>query len=131
MAPIAVTSDPLDPPVAIVELSGEHDGFTALRIEQELQRLHDAGLPIVVDLLQASFVDSSTLSALLTARRHAEESSLGFALALADNDLQVHRIFVTTGLESSFVLAPTRREAIAAARQGAAAPAAEALRPVE
>ncbi|MDQ5821516.1 MAG: STAS domain-containing protein, partial [Actinomycetota bacterium] len=94
MTPIAVTTDPLDPPVAVLELTGEHDGFTALRIEQELQRLHDAGLAVVVDLLRATFVDSSTLSALLTARRHAEESSLGFALAIAaDAGLQVHRIF--------------------------------------
>jgi anti-anti-sigma factor len=133
MAPIAVTTDPRDPPVAILALTGEHDGLTATRIEQELQRLHDAGLPIVVDLLEASFVDSSTLSLLLAARRRAEESSLGFALALdGETGLQVHRIFETTGLDSSFVVAPTRDEAIAAARQGAAAPASEAaLRPVE
>ena len=127
MAPIAVTTDRADPPVAIVELTGEHDGFTADRIEQELARLHDAGLPIVVDLLGATFVDSSTLSALLTAQRRAEEASLGFALALDDaTSLQVHRIFSTTGLESAFVVAPTREEAIAAARQGVAVPASEA-----
>lgn len=124
MAPIAVTTDRADPPVAIVELTGEHDGLHAHRIEQELARLHDAGLPIVVDLLRATFVDSSTLSALLTAQRRAEEASLGFALALDDaTSFQVHRIFSTTGLESAFVVAPTREEAIAAARQGAAVPA--------
>ncbi len=126
MTPIAVTTDRADPPVAIVELTGEHDGFTADRIEQELARLHDAGLPIVVDLLGASFLDSSTLSVLLTAQRHAEEASLGFALALDDaTSLQVHRIFSTTGLESAFVVAPTREEAIAAARQGAGVGASE------
>lgn len=123
MAPIAVTTDRADAPVAILELTGEHDGFTTHRIEQELARLYDAGMPIVVDLLHASFVDSSTLSALLTAQRHAEEASLGFALALDDaTSLQVHRIFSTTGLESAFVVAPTREEAIAAARQGVAVP---------
>ena len=123
MAPISVTTDPADPPVAILELTGEHDGLTAHLIEQELARLHDAGLPIVVDLLHATFVDSSTLSALLTAERHAEEASLGFALALDDESShQVHRIFETTGLESSFVVAPTREEAIAAARQGVVVP---------
>ena len=123
MAPIAVTTDHADPPVAILELTGEHDGFTTHRIEQELARLHDAGMPIVVDLLQASFVDSSTLSALLTAQRLAEEASLGFALAFDDaTSLQVHRIFSTTGLESAFVVARTREKAIAAARQGVAVP---------
>jgi anti-anti-sigma factor len=123
VAPITVTTDHADPPVAIVELTGEHDGFTTHRIEQELARLHDAGMPIVVDLLQASFVDSSTLSALLTAQRHAEEASLGFALAFDDGtSLQVHRILSTTGLQSAFVVAPTREEAIAAVRQGVAVP---------
>jgi anti-anti-sigma factor len=123
MTPVAVTSDPADPPVAILVLTGEHDGFTTYRIEQELARLHDAGMPIVVDLLQASFVDSSTLSALLTAQRHAEEASLGFALAFDDaTSLQVHRIFSTTGLASSFVVARTREKAVAAARQGVAVP---------
>ena len=123
MAPIAVTNDGADPPVAILELTGEHDGFTTHRIEQELARLFDAGMPIVVDLLQASFVDSSTLSALLTAQRLAEEASLGFALAFDDaTSLQVHRIFSTTGLESAFVVARTREQAIAAARQGVAVP---------
>jgi anti-anti-sigma factor len=131
VAPITVTTDHADPPVAIVELTGEHDGFTTHRIEQELARLHDAGMPIVVDLLQASFVDSSTLSALLTAQRHAEEASLGFALAFDDaTSLQVHRILSTTGLQSAFVVAPTREEAIAAVRQGVGVPTSEAaLRP--
>jgi len=121
MAPIAVTTDRADPPVAIVELTGEHDGLTAHRIEQELAQLHDAGLPIVVDLLGASFVDSSTLSTLLAAQRQAEEASLGFVLVL-DGAMgrQVHRIFETTGLESAFVVAHTRAEAIDVARQGVA-----------
>ena len=121
MAPIAVTTDRADPPVAIVELTGEHDGLTAHRIEQELAQLHDAGLPIVVDLLGANFVDSSTLSTLLAAQRQAEEASLGFVLVL-DGAMgrQVHRIFETTGLESAFVVAHTRAEAIDVARQGVA-----------
>jgi len=121
MAPIAVTTDRADPPVAIVELTGEHDGLTAHRIEQELAQLHDAGLPIVVDLLRASFVDSSTLSTLLAAQRQAEEASLGFVLVL-DGAMgrQVHRIFETTGLESAFAVAHTREEAIGVARQGVA-----------
>jgi anti-anti-sigma factor len=130
---IAVTTDRSDPAVAILELSGEHDGFTARRIESELAQLHDAGLPVVVDLLGASFVDSSTLSELLTARRHAEESDLGFVLVLDEvTGLQVHRIFTTTGLDSAFVVASTRAEAVGLARSGAVVPAsADALRPSE
>ncbi|MDX6542652.1 MAG: hypothetical protein QOK32_255 [Gaiellaceae bacterium] len=121
MGVIAVTTARSDPAVAILELSGEHDGFTARRIETELAQLHDAGLPVVVDLLGASFVDSSTLSTLLAAQRHAEEGSLGFVLVL-DGAMgrQVHRIFETTGLESAFVVAHTREEAVSAARQGVA-----------
>ncbi|MDX6517160.1 MAG: hypothetical protein QOF50_6, partial [Gaiellaceae bacterium] len=52
---------------------------------------------------------------------HAEEGSLGFVLVL-DGAMgrQVHRIFETTGLESAFVVAHTREEAVSAARQGVA-----------
>jgi anti-anti-sigma factor len=130
---IAVTTDRSDPAVAILELSGEHDGFTVRRIENELAQLHDAGLPVVVDLLGATFIDSSTLSVLLTARRHAEESSLGFVLVLdRAPDAQVHRIFSTTGLDATFVVAPSRAAAVELARSGAIVPAsAEALRPAE
>ena len=122
MAPISVRVERSDPPVGIVALSGEHDGYSAPRLETELALLLDSGTGIVVDLSDATFVDSQTLSVLLGARHQAEAHSLGFAVALPDRTYtQVHRILDMTGLRSSFALRPSVPEAFDAARAGVAA----------
>ena len=77
MAPISVTLARRDPPAAVVALVGEHDAYSAQRLENELSVLLNANQRVVIDLRDASFIDSTTLSVLLAARRRAEESSLG------------------------------------------------------
>ena len=121
MAQIAVTLQRRDPAVAVVSLFGEHDAFSSPRLENELALLVDDGIAIAVDLRQATFIDSQTLSVLLSARHHAEEASLGFALVLADDDYtQVHRLLDLTGLKSAFAVFPTLDAATAAAPGGEA-----------
>ena len=117
---VAVIQERDDPPVAVVELRGEHDSYTATRITSELTRLQDEGLPIVVDLRPASFVDSSTLSALLAARREAETFGLALVLVIDPSAAaQVQRIFSRTGLAGVFDVYDDRDAAVAAARAGA------------
>lgn len=120
---VAVSLDNAEPKVGVVALVGEHDAYTAGRVANELALLVDAGLHVVVDLTEATFVDSQTLSVLLGARHDAEEGSLGFALVLrADDATQVHRILEMTGLISAFVIEPTLERALAAARARRVAP---------
>ena len=53
----------------------------------------------MVDLRDASFIDSTTLGVLLVAHQRAEQSSVGFALVLPDRDYtEVHQILDLTGL---------------------------------
>ena len=120
MAPIAVTLEQQrDPAVGIVSLIGEHDAFSSTRLENELAVLLDGGLRVVVDLRDASFIDSQTLSVLLSARHHADELELGFTLALDDAQYtHVHRLLDITGLRSAFAIFPTVDDATAAARAG-------------
>jgi anti-anti-sigma factor len=119
MAPIAVTLQEQDPQVGVVSLVGEHDAFSAQRLENELAILLDDGLRIVVDLREATFIDSQTLSVLLGARHQAEEAALGFALVLSENAYtQVHRFLDLTHLGNAFAIYPTLERAIAAARVG-------------
>ena len=119
MAPIAVTLDQQDPAVGVVRLIGEHDAYSATRLENELAVLLDAGLRIVIDLREATFVDSQTLSILLSTRHQAEEADLGFTLVLSDTDhTQVRRILEMTGLAVAFAIYPTHDSALAAARAG-------------
>src|SRR5947209_412677 len=119
MAPLSVTLDEHDPRAGVVSLVGEHDAYSAGRIENELAVLFESGLRVVVDLTEATFIDSQTLSVLLSARHRAEAKGLGFVLALPrDVHTQVHRILEMTGLESSFAIEPTLEAALRTARAG-------------
>jgi anti-anti-sigma factor len=119
MAPISVTLARRDPPAAVVALVGEHDAYTAKRLENELNSLLDEGQRIVVDLRDTAFIDSTTLSALLGARLEAEKSSLGFALLLSDRHYtQVHQILELTGLGPTFAIFGKLDAALRAVREG-------------
>jgi len=119
MASISVTLAFRDPPAAVVTLVGEHDAYSAERLEAELGVLLDEGRHVVVDLRDTEFIDSSTLAVLLAARRGAEQSSLGFTLALGDREYsQVNQLLELTRLGSSFAICPTLDQALAAAREG-------------
>jgi anti-anti-sigma factor len=117
MVPLCVTRQ--DPEVALVQLVGEHDGFSSSRLEIELAVLLDDGLRLVLDPRDATFIDSQTLSVLLRARHQAEQASLGFALVLSpDRHTQVHRLLALTHLERASAVFPTIERATAAVREG-------------
>ena len=119
MAPLSVTLVPTDPKIGRVTLVGEHDAYSAARLEDELAVLRNSGLGVVVDLTEATFVDSQTLSVLLSARHDAEAARLGFVIALPrDGYTQVHRILEMTGLQTAFAVEPDVDAAVAAARAG-------------
>jgi anti-anti-sigma factor len=119
MAPISVTLARRDPPAAVVALVGEHDAYSAERLESELTSLLDEGRRIVVDLRDTAFIDSTTLSVLLGARLNAEQSSLGFALLLPDRHYtQVHQILELTGLGPTFAIFGKLDAALRAVRAG-------------
>jgi anti-anti-sigma factor len=120
MAPISVTLAPRDPPAAVVALVGEHDAYSAERLEGELGVLLEDRLPVVVDLRDTEFIDSTTLATLVAARRAAAGSGLGFTVVLPRQSYtQVTRLLELTGLRSSFAIYETLEEALAAARTGA------------
>jgi anti-anti-sigma factor len=119
MAPISVTLAPRDPPAALVALVGEHDTYSAERLESELALLLDETRRIVVDLRDTEFIDSTTLAVLLAARRQAEQSGLGFTLVLPKRSYtQVHQLLDLTGLGATFAIFGTLDEALTAARSG-------------
>jgi anti-anti-sigma factor len=119
MAPISVTLAPRDPPAALVALVGEHDAYSAERLEGELGVLLDKGLRIVIDLRDTEFIDSMTLATLLAARRQAAAASLGFTVVLPRRRYtQVNHLLDLTGLGSSFAIYDTLDEALTAARAG-------------
>ena len=119
MAPISVTLARRDPPAAVVALVGEHDAYSAQRLENEFAVLLEEGRRIVVDLRDTEFIDSTTLSVLLVARHRAEQSSLGFALLLSERTYtQVHHILDLTGLGPTFAIFGNLSDALTAVRAG-------------
>jgi anti-anti-sigma factor len=106
--------------VAVVVVHGEHDVYTSPMLSDQLAELRDEGMPVVVDLTPATFVDSSVLRVLLDAKRQAEEREIGFAVALGQEDSgPVRRVLDITGLVPVLAVHGGREDAIAAARGGA------------
>jgi anti-anti-sigma factor len=119
MAPISVTLARRDPAAAAVALVGEHDAYSSHRLDSELAVLLEDGVHIVVDLRDATFIDSTTLGVLLSARTRAERAGLGFALVLpADERAQVHHILDLTRLGRLFAGFTSIDDALRAARAG-------------
>jgi anti-anti-sigma factor len=88
---------------AFIVLRGEHEAFSADKLGRQLDALLHEGVPIVVDLRQTTFIDSTVVGALLTAKRHADEVQLEFLLLLgADTGWPVRRLLEITGLDSTF-----------------------------
>ena len=119
MMPITVSMDSAGPAPGVVALSGEQDAYSAPRLGSELDALLDEGMAVVVDLTDATFLDSQSLSILLGSRHHAERSSLGFTVVLPREPYTpVHRILEITGLIRTFAVYPDSAAALAAARAG-------------
>jgi anti-anti-sigma factor len=90
----------------VVELKGEHEAYTAHKLQQELDGLLDEGFEIVVDLRQASFIDSQTAGVLLAAHRSAEEKDTAFRVLLGDDTgWAVRQLLDITGLGTVLAVA--------------------------
>jgi anti-sigma B factor antagonist len=107
--------------VVVVVVAGEHDVYTAPSLRDQIQSVIEERAAFVIDLTPATFVDSSILRVLLEARRQAEETGLGFAVALGNGEGPgVRRILEVTGLMNVFPVLANREEALQTARSAAA-----------
>jgi len=105
----------------VVALVGEHDAYSAERLEGEFGVLLEEGHRIVVDLRDTEFIDSTVLGALLAARREAAGAGLGFTLVLPQRSYtQVSQLLELTGLASMFAIYETLEDALTAACAGKA-----------
>ena len=120
--PIALDDSAGD--VVVVAIEGEHDIYTAPALRERLDEALERGGGVVVDLTQATFVDSSVLGALLDARRRALEGSQGFVVCVGETvEPGVRRILDITGLVPVLPVIEGRDAAIEAARSAGSAAA--------
>jgi anti-anti-sigma factor len=107
------------PGVEVVVVTGEHDLSTAPELERQLRGALESGAAVCVDLMETTFIDSSVLRVLITAREQADERGVGFRVALGDTTGHgVRRLLELTDTERRLATAPTRAAAIAGATNG-------------
>jgi anti-sigma B factor antagonist len=93
--------------VAVVDVAGNLDAFTAARLRDACTRLLRAGHhDLVLDLDAVTFIDSSGIGVLVGTLRKAK--ALGGDLRLVCASQQVHRVFKLTGLGKMFTIYPSR-----------------------
>ena len=85
------------PPAWVVALTGEQDLSTAQDVDMVLTTAVASDEPVVVDLLNATFADSSILGAILRGSERAEERGLAVVLPA---DGEVRRLFDLVGAQS-------------------------------
>jgi len=92
--------------VTVVAVSGEVDVATAPALRERLNQVieRDQG-PVVVDLLQVSFIDSTGLGVLVGALKRCREADRDLRVVVAEPRIQ--KVFDITGLTALFSLHDT------------------------
>ena len=113
-----IQDDEIDAQTHVIELGGEIDLYTAPEFKERMVELIEAGKKhIVVDLTQATFIDSTTLGVLVGGVKRLRPS--GGALALVCTDENIAKIFEITGLDRVFPIHENREAALESLRSPA------------
>jgi anti-anti-sigma factor len=112
---IVISRCETDADIAVVSLFGEHDLSTQAELDEKLEQLVGAGKPIIVDLSQARYVDSSVLGSVVRADALARRLGLRLTLQFAPGSI-VARLLEITSLRDHVPCADSRDEAVRIAR---------------
>ena len=120
-----IDDESIDAETHVIELGGEVDLYTAPEFKERMVELIDAGKThIVVDLSEATFIDSTTLGVLVGGVKRLRPS--GGSLALVCTDQNISKIFEITGLDRVFPIHGSREEALRSVAEGEGAQAESA-----
>jgi anti-sigma B factor antagonist len=96
----------------VITLRGEADAYAAPRIRSDLATALGAEAPLVIDLSQATFIDSTIVGVLLEGLAESEKLERPLLLLLPDDSApEVHRLFELTGLDALLPLVRSWDEA--------------------
>ena len=119
----AAWDEQVDHETRVVAVRGEIDLFTAPEFKQRVNGAIEAGTRlVVVDLNEASFIDSSSLGILISA--HKRLRLRGDHLVIACAVPAILNTFTITGLDGVLAIESTRDDALAHDRNGDTEPAA-------
>jgi anti-anti-sigma factor len=101
------------PGVVVVGLEGEQELYGATELRRRLEALVEEGVAIVIDLTDATFIDSSVVSVLLETRKKAWDAGVRYAIVLSDEAAEpVRRMFQITRLDSILPVVHEREAAL-------------------
>ncbi len=113
-----IQDEEIDSETHVIQLGGEVDLYTAPEFKERLVELIENGkTKIVVDLSDATFIDSTTLGVLVGGVKRLRPA--GGSLALVCSDQNITKIFEITGLDRVFPIHATRDEALSSVASGA------------
>jgi anti-sigma B factor antagonist len=108
-----IQDEEIDAQTHVIQLGGEIALYTAPEFKERMVELIDGGKNrIVVDLSEATFIDSTTLGVLVGGVKRLRPSGGGLALVCTDQNIT--KIFEITGLDRVFPIHETRDEAVGA-----------------
>lgn len=111
-----IADEEIDSQTHVIALGGEVDLYTAPEFKERMVALIEAGKKrIVVDLSNATFIDSTTLGVLVGGVKRLRPA--GGSLSLVCTDPNISKIFEITGLDRVFPIYATRDEALSAPEQ--------------
>ncbi len=99
------------PDTVLVVLAGEHDLSSAAELRKTLTLALNGCTHLIVDLSSTEFVDSSTITALVTAKKRADEGGCEFNLVLASTPI-VERALELTGVLAGLNRVSTLEQAL-------------------
>jgi anti-sigma B factor antagonist len=109
--PMSVHLDVEQDAGCVVTVSGDADLYAAANVERELLRLVDEGRrSIVVDLTDATFIDSTMLRVLLNVSKRLRPG--GGELLVVCSEHNIRKIFEITLLDRVFTIFDTREGAL-------------------
>jgi anti-anti-sigma factor len=112
--PFEVSVNSLDGGIQVIAVRGELDLSTAPDLERPLEEaLANGEGPILVDLSECEFIDSTGIALIVRATQRLEGDGAGRTLAVCSYNDQVRRVLDITGLDVSIPVHRTRDEALA------------------
>jgi anti-sigma B factor antagonist len=97
----------------VFAVTGELDLATSPTLEQEIERVRDADVDLlIVDLRDLRFMDSTGLHALVKAHKHAHDAGRRFAVV--QGGAQIERLLDLTGVGDLLIVAQSPEELLQA-----------------
>ncbi len=107
-----IAEQEIDGRTHLIELGGEVDLYTAPAFKEHMTGAIEAGKQqVVVDLSEATFIDSTTLGVLVGGEKRLRGG--GGSIALVCPDAGIRKIFEITGLDRVFGIHDSRHAALA------------------